>query len=362
MQSRRRSGRVTLSGLTELADDLVADGIHCTGLQIAVRDADGLTEVVRGSSAPELAIDGQTLFFVGCATKPFVAMACALLVDQGLVDLDAPVGASVDRQSRFTTLDASLSDVLNHNAELAWPDLMAVNLCPVHHRRDLFAEAFDHREPGYSEWVGAQLLADVIEHVTGEPAKFFIETRILMQLCIDEEVSLGFTPDELREARDRLGVYVTGLPDRQLPLLHDRSPHQACLDRTALGGYATARALAQFYWSVGQVLDGERVAGLPSPATLTTMMQQASHVPPRKTHGPSGRFAGGFMYGLDKHGLSRSLSPTSFGHTGILGATFGFFDPDARISAAVTLNSLPAHPRDVEPARAGLIDAIVRPA
>ncbi|HJN94013.1 MAG TPA: serine hydrolase, partial [Dehalococcoidia bacterium] len=149
-------------------------------------------------------MDGDSVFRIGDLTHMFVAMAALQLVDEGVLELDAPLGEafpSVPKSDRMT-----LRQLLNHTSGLnsfkirpfvtaffgdqtqLWAPAGVLSfLTPLN--VDKPGEGWDHSGTNYL------LVADLIEQVTGVP--------------IEEEVQ--------RRLLDPLGLTATGWIDRESP-------------------------------------------------------------------------------------------------------------------------------------------------
>lgn len=345
--------------LAELAEDIAEEGIFATGVQASVLGPSGHVDVAVGELAPGVPVHSSTLFNGHCASKPLTALALGLLVDNGSVDPDAPVGQIVKAGSPFATLKADTWSVLTHSAGLGAPLLAEIYLSPVAERADLVRTGVEQAEGGYSEYASQALIVEMIESVTGERAEEFIRGELLGPLGLAGQMVFGFSSAELKARQDSVGFYTVGLPTHPRRLLHDRSPHVACGERVALGAYLTAQGLATFYASAGRVLGGERVDGLPSTAVLQEFLAHRRQKCTEPLLRRSCAFAAGFMVDLVDHGYGDALGPDAFGHSGWLGASFGFFDPTTGVAGAVVSNGLSRHQEDFDFARARFVRAMI---
>jgi CubicO group peptidase (beta-lactamase class C family) len=349
-----------MGDISAVAARLAAERIHCTGLQVSVR-ADRLRlDLAAGADLQGLPMQQASKFNTHCASKPIVGLACLHLVDRGLVDLDQPVG-SLLAGAGLGHCRFPLREVLAHTAPLGAPRMAEVHLTPLGQRPALLLEGIGRAEPGYSEYAGTALLALVIEEVAGCSARTFVRDELLRPLGLADDIRFGFEPSKLADEAAGIGLTAQGLPSECFAGVHDRSPHQACLDRTCLGAYATARALADLYAAVSEVIAGKVVDGVPTPATLLDLLACS-----RRRDDPvldrTCAFAAGFMVDLADHGFGPSLGPGSLGHSGHLGSTFAFHDPGSGVSAAVVLNGLADRQEEADLVRGQLVAAIVREA
>jgi CubicO group peptidase (beta-lactamase class C family) len=347
------------SDIVDLASELADERIFCSALQVAVRGTGSSISFATGEMVPGVSVHADTLFSVHCATKPILALAVGMLVDEHGVDLGAEVREVVSPSSPFSECRFSVWSVLDHVAPLARPSLTEINLMPPEAWPDALREGVQARARGYSEFASQALLADVVEWVTGSPASTVVREAVLGPIGLADRVFYGFRGRETRLAHAKRGLYVRGLPVAQLPMLHDWSPHQTMLDRMCLGGYTSAEALADLYEAVGRVHSGQRVPGLPVPSTLSVMLKRRSDRRDDPVLGRHCRFAGGFMVELHDHGYGDTLRAGSFGHSGLLGSSFGFYDSESGVSGAVITNGLNRTHLDLDFVRTRLVAAMV---
>ncbi|WP_034516524.1 serine hydrolase domain-containing protein [Actinomadura rifamycini] len=273
------------------------------GALAAVRDRRGRTVLTSGvgdvrTGAP---VPREGHWRIGSITKTFTATAVLLLVEDGLVDLDAPVERYLPGTVRGNGHDGrniTVRQLLQHTSGL--PDYLdhlgigriVENPLERHDRDDLLALALAHPPefaPGtgwsYSN-TGYLLAGLVVEAVTGDPLADVVERRVLDPLRLDDTGAPGAA---------------TGLP----------SPHPrgyvrldgTLLDRTRLsastawgGGdlVSDASDLNRFFTA----LVGGRVL---RPGTLREMMRTTEVSP---------------EYGLGLRRVPRSCGAPVWGHAG----------------------------------------------
>lgn len=310
----------------------------------------------------------DTLCMVFSSTKGAMALCAHLLVDRGLLDLDAPITRYWPEFGAHGKEDARVSMTLDHTVG-------------VPHVRDpvLPGEFWDY--------------AGMVRRVAAEPAFWVPGTRQGYH-----GITMAWTVGELvhRTARQRLGTFFAqelaeplgldfwiGLPesmeDRVAPMIL-AEPDQAWLEtrfiRTALGttdtptalfmrdfatfepntracraaevgsanGMANARALAGLYapFANGGSLNGVYFVG---GETLTRMSRVSAATNDDATLMIPARFASGFMKTTDNRRLpnvvnsSLLLTENAFGHVGA-GGSIGFADPECRMSFGYSMNRM----------------------
>jgi CubicO group peptidase (beta-lactamase class C family) len=203
--------RLDLSAARDVAESAVASGV-LPAVVFGVSDARGTrgTIVVRGPLEPRVAT--STLFFLASLTKPIVATAVMQLVDEGRLDLHAPIARYVPafrgpRRERVTawhvlTHTSGLSDLPIETLRRERPSYAQLvrKVCagePAFEPGTRYAYASD-------PWV---LLAEIIARLTGMSFPQALRRRLLRPLAMDETT---FDP---RSHRRRVSV-VHGMPMR----------------------------------------------------------------------------------------------------------------------------------------------------
>jgi CubicO group peptidase (beta-lactamase class C family) len=127
----------------------------------------------------------------------------------------------------------------------------------------------------------------------------------------------------------------------------------------AHGGYTTSLDLAHLYGALLRARSGEEVDGLPSPETVRAF---TSPQRPRSFDGVLGRectYGFGFMTDLAEHAFGSRCPATSFGHSGNVGSTFAFADPERDVAVAVVFNGI-VDPDSAFLRRPALVAAVYR--
>ncbi|QFG24511.1 serine hydrolase [Actinomadura sp. WMMB 499] len=189
---------------------------------------DGVGDVRTGAPMPK-----RGHWRIGSVTKTFTATTVLLLVEDGLIELDAPVERylpGVVRGNGNDGRDITVRHLLQHTSGL--PDFLGLlgidrvveNPLEDHEPEDLLALALEHR-PGFDPGTGwaysntGYLVAGmIVEKVTGRSLGDEIERRVLGPLNLDGTVVPGDSPD---------------LPGPH-PRGYVRTPDGALLDRTRL--------------------------------------------------------------------------------------------------------------------------------
>ena len=324
----------------------VRDGLFTRGAQVTVRHrGEVVLDTALGDAGVGHEVTPETVFRVYCTIKPVTAVAVVGLVDRGELDLEQPV---VDRLPNLKGLppEVRVVDLLDHTAGLHRIAAVRMEMLSPSKRRDVLERAAPPagwkvgRDAGYSEYAAWHLLGWMIEDITGEDLRTHLRRRVLDPLGM-ADTWVGMTDDEYDAVLPRLGInydltdYLQGFP-----MVMERTPRWCCETNPAHGGYTTARDLAAFYDGVLERLDGGGAEELPSPEALETA---TSAVRPRVFDEVLDReceYGLGFMTDLAHHAFGPVCSPSSFGHSGNVGSSFAFADPEYDLAVAVVFNGI----------------------
>ena len=126
-------------------------------------------------------------------------------------------------------------------------------------------------------------------------------------------------------------------------MLFERSERVCTEVNPAHGGYSNARDLALFYSALLAQLDGAGNPALPTAATLAAFCRTVRAPVFDVVLDRECPYGLGFMTSLDQHAFSEVCSPESFGHSGNVGTSFAFAEPDRALAVGVVLNGLVDH-------------------
>jgi CubicO group peptidase (beta-lactamase class C family) len=312
---------------------------------------------------------------VASATKGALAVCAHRLVEQGKLDLDAPVS---DYWPEFAAAGKERLPVrwlLSHqaglpvvDAELTLDDVIAWD--PV---VDALAETRPVWKPGtahgYHAITYGWLVGEVIARVAGRSPGDFFAAEVAEPLGLDFHIGLaesefgrvsplrpaallpGFQPDALalRIADPAsLAHRAFFVPSGLLGGFNDPAVWRA--EIPAANGMATAHALARMYAACLGEVDGVRLLAPDTLAAATVGQAEGIDA----VAGYETRYALGFQLAFPYRPMA---GPGSFGHYG-LGGSVGFAHPERRLSFGYTVNQMgPGTPAD--PRSAALIEAVV---
>lgn len=289
-------------------------------------------------------------------TKGMATIVVHRLVEQGLIDLEAPVARYWPEFAQAGKGDIPVHFLLSHRAGLAAIDR---RVSP----EDLFAwdpmiRAIEAQEPNWEPGTKHGYHAITFGHLVGEVVRR-VAGRTLGQVFRDEvagplgaDFHIGFGPE--LDHRVATMIPAPPLPPEAQAAFRNAGPDSLparvfgnpsgwdvnsrgwrAAEIPAANGHGTARALARIYGALarGGELDGVRVLSRESIQRATT--EQAS--------GPDAvillhtRYGLGFWLSSETIPLGKNLS--AFGHPGA-GGSVGFADPEARLGFGYVMNQM----------------------
>jgi len=304
-------------------------------------------------------------------TKGMTAICAHQLVEQGKLDLDAPVATYWPEFAAAGKAEIPVRWLLSHQAGLPavrapLPDGAVLDW-------DVMTAALAAQEPwwepgtkhGYHALTYGFLVGEVIRRVSGRTVGQWLREHVAGPL--DADFHIGFGPELDARTSDLHGSLMpTGgaggeLPDIPGPLgqmLKDmRDP--TTMTGAAFGnpprgtervntrawraaevpagnGHGTARALARIYGALarGGEIDGVRIL---APESIERARSEQAFGPDAVLGGLPTRFGLGFM--LRQDFMPFSPSPDAFGHPGA-GGSIGIADPDARVGFGYVMNKM----------------------
>jgi CubicO group peptidase (beta-lactamase class C family) len=339
-------GDITLERTAELLESEIEEGLFTRGAQVAVNLAGvGQATLALGDDGRGGQVEDDTVFRVYCTIKPVTVLAIARLVDDGTLELDEPLR---ERLPMYRVLDdgsVTLRRVLNHTAGLHRPMAIELELMPppkrLEHVRQIprpanFTVGVD---AAYSEWFGWHILGQLLEAVTGEPLHEHLRRVVIDPLGMTD-TWIGMTKDEYREVLPRLGVNHDLRSMQSYPLLLERGERMCTEVNPAHGGYSTATDLCRLYAAIVEQLEHGDVDALPSPEVLEEFTSAARPSIYDQVLDRVCEHGLGFMTSLSEHAFGRHCSPRSFGHSGNVGSSFAWADPEYGLAAAVVFNGI----------------------
>lgn len=324
--------------------------------------------------------DRDTISIVFSCTKAATALCAQILVDRGLLDLDAPVARYWPEFGTAGKENATVAMLLNHTVGL--PALRAPvpkggfadwdDMCARYAAETPFWDP--GTQNGYHMISFGWLVGEVVRRVSGQSLGAFFASEVADPLGLPFWIGLPeaedhrlapvifhkMTPEDPRT--DFMTAMLSDMTSMQaLSMLNlggldynDPALHRAEIG--GAGGIANARGICGMFTPLanggGDLLSRARIDAMRAPSVETR--RDANLLMPT-------RFGQGFMLAMDNRAAmgaahqSFVIGPGAFGHVGA-GGSCGFADPEARMSFAYTMNKM-GNGLLMNPRGQGLIDA-----
>lgn len=317
----------------------------------------------------------DTLVNVFSVGKGLSALLAARLMDDGRLDVDAPVVRYWPEFGKAGKEAVTVRHILSHQAGLpALRRRMAPGTMLDH---AAMSAALAEQEPwwepgtahGYHVNTFGFLLGEIVRRATGRTVGALLREEIAAPLEADVHIGLPHSehhrvaefgwqdapPEDDRSGElddDRLMEYNAYFNPGGLSgmgVINTRAWREAELPST--NAHASARGVARVYTALaaGGGLNGTRVVGEDALAAATTEQVSGQDLVLRR---PS-RFALGFQ--LTQPERPFGPNPRSFGHFGA-GGSLGFCDPDCGVAFGYVMNEM--GPRWQNPRNRALLDAL----
>jgi CubicO group peptidase (beta-lactamase class C family) len=356
-------------------------------------------------AALSLVVDGETVVDIwgghvdGARSRPWeedtivntfsttkgITTICALrLVEQGKLDVDAPVAKYWPEFAAAGKEEITFRQLISHQAGLPGID----GMIPVDkaYEWEPVIEALAAQKPfwepgsqfGYHAVTFGSLVGEVIRRVSGKSVGTFWREEFAEPLGLDYHIGFGEELDErcativpapmpdLSKVDHPLykamlnpstltfkAFMITPLPMVEPLYMNTRKWRAA--EVPAANGHGTARSLARLYGALatGGTLDGIQVL---KPETIEMATQTQSQGQDAVLLFPM-RFGLGFILEMPEWQISPN--GTVFGHAG-MGGSFGFADPEAKYGVGYVMNQmlLPHAETRKDPRRGGIFNAI----
>lgn len=237
----------------------------------------------------------DTIVNVWSTTKEITALAVLMLVDQSLVDLDAPVATYWPEFAQNGKEGVQVKQVMSHTSGVSGWDqpFVTEDMYDWEKSTSRLAAQAPWWEPGTASGYHAQnqghLLGEIVRRVTGRPLKQFVAERIAAPLGVDLQIGAK-AEDDARVAEivppppmafDLAAMDPASPAVRTLtgPVAHAAEANTIPwrrADMGALNGHTNARALARTFSaiSLGGEVDGVRLL---SPATIERIFEEQSN-------------------------------------------------------------------------------------
>jgi CubicO group peptidase (beta-lactamase class C family) len=325
-----------VSTIAELLDSAAADvdSGWLPSCQLAVaRDCELVAFETFGAATP------TTRYCIFSCTKPIVASAVFLLIGDGLLEVQRPVGAYVPELDRDDFAAVTVEQVMLHTGGFPNAEMLPLVGTDVAQRREQFAQWKLEWEPGtrfeYHATSAHWVLVDLIERLSGVDFRDFIEQRVTAPLGLPRLLGI---PEDQQGDLSAL-VQVGDATAKDVKWFAD--PRNRAVGVPGGGAIMRAADLARFYQALLHNPGGLWDADLLHDATTHVRCD----FPDNLLQVPVHRTLGLVLAGDDgKHfmrygSFGPSNSPRSFGHAGAH-MHVGWADPETGLSFAYCTNGI----------------------
>jgi CubicO group peptidase (beta-lactamase class C family) len=328
----------------------IEQGLH-RGAQLYVsREGIPLLNAALGENVPGCPLEHDTLMLWLSAGKPITAAAILQRVEQGELELDQPIAATIPEFAQNGKERITLRDVLIHIAGLkpivsGWPerpwDEIIAKICASGLKRDQRPGAGVGYDPARSWFI----LGEMLQRLDGRSVDRIIREDVLEPLGMrDSWLAL---PPHLHDAYgDRVGVSYTIKDGEFVPTLSHTA--EVCAAPSPGGSMrGPISELGRFYEMLlrgGQTGDGKSLL-LPQTVAQMTSRQREGLFDATFQHTLDfglGVIVNSNRYGAETvpYGFGRHASEAAFGHGGAQ-SSIGFADPQHHLVVAAVANGFP---------------------
>ncbi len=322
----------------------------------------------------------DTIVNVYSTTKGMTTICAHRLVDQGKLDIDAPVARYWPDFAQAGKADLPVRYLLTHQAGL--PAVKEPLPPDALYNWETMTRALAAQEPwwepgarhGYHAITFGYLVGEVVRRISGKSLGTYFREEVAEPLGIDFHIGL----DAGHDSRTAEMIPAPPPPPDQPNMFEEMLKHPDSMQAKAFmnpagamargtvnsrewrgaeipagNGHTTARALARVYGALsrGGEVDGVRV--LSSEAIGRATVEQVNGEDAVLTL--DSRFGLGFM--LPGPLAYMGPNPRAFGHPGA-GGSLGFADPDAKVGFGYTMNQMFMGAGLADPRWAPMIDAV----
>ena len=325
----------------------------------------------------------DTIANVYSTTKGMTALCALRLVEQGRLDLDAPVVEYWPEFAEGGKSEIPVRWLLTHRSGL--PAVKELLPPEALFDSDAMAAALAAQEPwwkpgdqhGYHAVTFGWLVGEVVKRVDGRSVGTVFREDLAEPLGLDFHIGL---PESQHARAAEMGPMVPPGPEDQVegpnlgtammtnptgmlarafmnPVSMAQGPNHAAwrsAEIPAANGHGTARSLARIYGGLacGGAVDGVHIL---TPETIDAARSEESAGPDAVLQLDT-RFGLGFMLDQERPGARISRSGGGFGHPGA-GGSVGFADPASGVGFGDVMNRMGPHIL-LDPRAIALIDAL----
>lgn len=332
--------------------DGIARGWHY-GVQLYVsRDGQAVADAAVGTGGPERPFEPDTLMLWLSSGKPVTAVAILRLVEQGQIDLAAPVATYVEEFGQRGKDQVTVRHLLTHTTGLepvvsGWPqqpwDSIIHRVCEAGLQEGFVPGERAAYDPARTWFI----LGEMVRRITGRSIAHVVREEIFEPLGMTD--SWMAIPRQIHRAYgDRIGV-MHSVKDGALHATHG---HQEDVCRAPSPGGSCRgpiRELGRFYeMLLGGGRHGDRQILQPETVALMTRRYRENLFDETFKHRIDfglGVIVNSNRYGPETvpYGFGKHSSDEAFGHGGAQ-SSIGFADPGCGLVVAAVANGCPGEP------------------
>lgn len=298
----------------------------------------------------------DTLVNVWSSTKGMAALVCALLVERGALDYDAPVASLWPEFGLHGKRDVTVGMLLSHQAGLSATrePVTELDFCDPEKINALLLAQEPLFEPGttsgYHALTFGPLVGEVVRLASGRSLGRFFREEIAEPLGLDFHIGLPES-EEARVAemiapaeKPEVSSFASNPVQRLAlgnPATDPEVPNQRAwraAEIPSANGQSDARSLARAY---DLLASGGALSGVALLSADTLERAVAVRIAgPDRVLGLDMEWAAGFLRNRDA--VIYGPHPAAYGHSGF-GGSFGFADPRAGLGVGYAMNQMGAN-------------------
>ncbi|PCI54375.1 MAG: serine hydrolase [Alphaproteobacteria bacterium] len=297
----------------------------------------------------------DTIVCVLSAGKAFAALGVHILIDQGLIDLEAPVAEYWPKFGHNGKESITVRQLLAGQAGLIYLDHLPKGQI---FNWNAVVKAIEDQEPvwkpgtrsAYHSSTFGHLTGELIRKVSGSTVDDFLAKWVFDPLKLDIRYGLtsidenrasdlypnpnSTTLNAIKDTSTGIGRAWSGMPD--INGFYVNSPEFRNIVFPAGNAHTNSRSLAKLYAALacGGCLDGIRIISEKTLRQATTLQWDGACA----LTGRNFRYALGFFLNTPEL-VSMGTNPNGFGHPGA-GGSIGFADPEVGLSFAYSPNRM----------------------
>jgi CubicO group peptidase (beta-lactamase class C family) len=329
-----------LDGAVQLYRDAVEAGDLVGAVLLVAKDGKIVTHEALGwrHKGQGLPMERNTMFRMASNTKPPVATAISILVEEGKLSYDDPVRKHIPTFDNYRAGFMQIKHLLSHTSGFrinslflmpyTQPSAVHPNAPSLQLEVEKFGEVGAEVLPGTSYSYsnpGFNTLGALVEIASGQPLEEFLDDRIYTPLGMDDSYHHELA-EKLDGKLDRMGgVYYTRDAGEWVPGWEPGNPPQVPFVRASGGMISTAMDYVRFcqMYLNGGIYDGVRIISEETVETMTSPFYLAGG---NAEPGRGVRVGYGYGWGVSPDGV--------FSHTGSDG-TGAWVDPDENLIVLV---------------------------